>query len=217
MTERQKQSVSDGKQQVLIPSSEREFINVSYIYETNRHTRVHRAWRRRQTPRHVYLIRFQNGSFHMWCPRTLDKVSPNRDTVTGNEACLSKGFARFKSPGIFTRTAFSLHFVIYTSVCMQFYWLQCFISAVSFLISTFHWKAASCSWQKRVWCPRELERHAALLSNNKERPSGFSQYFTTIAHSLTSVGSTCVAALNWPCTSANVLAQMPQRSSENRH
>lgn len=113
-------SVSDRKQQqVLVLSSEREFINVSYIYETNRYTRVNRAWRRRQTPRHVYLIRFQNGSFHMWCLRTLDKVSPNRDTVTGNEACLSKGFARVQVTRHFKRTAFSLQFVTIWSILLS--------------------------------------------------------------------------------------------------
>lgn len=86
VNEFQKESLGEG------------FCRVSYIYETQ----VYRTCR--QTHKHVYLIRFQNGSFHSWCLRSWEsrRVFPNKDvspvrkmsqkwdTVTGNEACLSE-------------------------------------------------------------------------------------------------------------------------------
>lgn len=89
------------KQQALIQTSERDFIMPhTFMRQTHTHTQVYSAWRRRQTHKHVYLISFQNGSFHSRCLRTWEsrKVFPNKDVSsvskmaqTWDEAYLSKG------------------------------------------------------------------------------------------------------------------------------
>lgn len=56
-----------------------------------------------------------------------------------------------------------------------------------------------------------------FVASQQRRAFKQSQYFMAITHSLSSAISTCVAVLKSPCTSANVLVQIPQRSSENRH
>lgn len=106
-----KLQVNDGGKAIqtetsLDPDVGQGLHNVSYIYETNRCTHTHRsAWSRRQTHKHVYLIRIRMVRFTRGVSGLVSGF-PNRgvlsvrqtaqkwNTATRGDVCSSKGRLR---------------------------------------------------------------------------------------------------------------------------